>query len=87
MSRTIRNNSKNNTDGTKVQPGRRKRDREIALRVVRRGEPDLRRMGRALIALAIREAEAEAQAAQQTTNPQTKNDLTPPSGEESAHDR
>lgn len=86
MSRTIRNNNIDNKDGPKGQRGRRKRDREIALRVVRRGEPDLRRMGRALIALAIREAEAEAQAAQQT-NQQTGNEAASPLGEELAHDR
>lgn len=85
MSRTIRITSIDNQRGSKGQRGRRKRDREIALRVVRRSEPDLRRMGRALIALAIREAEAEVQAAQQT-NQQKENKTPSPPSEEPVHD-
>jgi hypothetical protein len=82
MSRTIRKSSSTIQDGAKGQRGRRKRDREVALRVVRRREPDLRRMGRALIALALREAAAEAEAAQQAAKTGPANDDSSP-GEKS----
>jgi hypothetical protein len=45
-------------------PGRgRGRQRNISVRAVRRDPPDLRKLSRALIQLAIAEAEAEAQQA------------------------
>ena len=76
MSRTIRKSRSDNADGAKSQRGRR--NREIALRVVRRRDPDLRRMGRALIALALREAAAEAEAARQAAKTGPANDATSP---------
>lgn len=79
MSRTIRKSSANNRDGAKSQRGRR--NREVALRVVRRREPDLRRMGRALIALAMREAAAEAEARQAAKTGPSNGDTS--SGEKS----
>lgn len=77
MSRTIRNSSIDNRDGAKGRRGRR-REREISVRAVRRRDPDLRRMGRALIALALAEAEADAAATQRATKGQTENETSPP---------
>lgn len=62
MSRTIRKGVRgydsSAAGGRPRAQGRRQRD--ITLRPVRRRDPDLRRLGRALIALALAEAEAEA---------------------------
>lgn len=41
---------------------RGQRDRQIAVRAVRRDPPDLRKLSRAIAAIAIAQAEAEAQA-------------------------
>lgn len=43
--------------------GSRTRQRNISVRDVRRDPPDLRRLGRAIIALAAAQAEADAEAA------------------------
>ena len=62
MSRTFKDapGSKQNRSG----PGRgRGRRRDISVRAVRRDPPDLRKLSRALIQLAMAEAEAEAQRA------------------------
>ena len=62
MSKTFKDapGSKQNRSG----PGRgRGRQRNISVRAVRRDPPDLRKLSRALIQLAIAEAEAEAQQA------------------------
>jgi hypothetical protein len=60
MSKTFKDapGSKQNRSG----PGRgRGKQRDISVRAVRRDPPDLRKLSRALIQLAIAEAEAEAQ--------------------------
>ena len=62
MSKTFKDSpgSKQNRTG----PGRgRGKQRNISVRAVRRDPPDLRKLSRALIQLAIAEAEAEAQQA------------------------
>jgi hypothetical protein len=62
MSKTFKDapGSKQNRSG----PGRRRgRQRNISVRAVRRDPPDLRKLSRALIQLAMAEAEAEAQQA------------------------
>ncbi|MFL6164298.1 MAG: hypothetical protein ACJ74U_19015 [Jatrophihabitantaceae bacterium] len=62
MSKTFKDapGSKQNRSG----PGRgRGKQRNISVRAVRREPPDLRKLSRALIQLAIAEAEAEAQQA------------------------
>lgn len=62
MSKTFEDapGSKQNRSG----PGRgRGRQRNISVRAIRRDPPDLRKLSRALIQLAIAEAEAEAQQA------------------------
>jgi hypothetical protein len=41
------------------------RQRRISVRGIRRESPDIRRLGRAIVALALAEAEAEAEAAAQ----------------------
>jgi hypothetical protein len=41
------------------------RQRRISVRAVRRESPDIRRLGRAIVALALAEAEAEAAAQRQ----------------------
>ena len=46
------------------QRGRPKAERRITVRSVRRDPPDLRKLSRAVIAMALREAEAEARAAE-----------------------
>lgn len=72
MSRTFKDapGSKQNRSG----PGRgRGRQRNISVRAVRRDPPDLRKLSRALIQLAMAEAEAEAQKAgtdQDATGPE-----------------
>ncbi len=56
MSRTRKNNK-----------GRGGRQRHISVRAVRRNPPDLRKLSRALIQLAVTQAEAEADAQRQAT--------------------
>lgn len=41
---------------------RSQRDRQISVRAVRREKPDLRKLGRAIVAIALAEAQAEADA-------------------------
>lgn len=53
---------------TRRRNGGRGRDRHISVRGVRRDPPDLRKLSRALIALAVAQAEADAQS-QGTTKP------------------
>lgn len=68
MSKTFKDApaSKQNRSG----PGRgRGRQRNISVRAVRRDPPDLRKLSRALIELAMAEAEAEAQQAAEETTP------------------
>lgn len=54
--------------GNRRGPGGR-RERRLVVRGVRRSKPDLRRLSRTLIALALEEAAAEAAAAEQSTSP------------------
>jgi hypothetical protein len=52
----------------------RGRQRHISVRAVRREPPDLRKLARALIQLALAEAEAELQASQSTDSPPAAED-------------
>ena len=63
MSRTFKDAPGNRPDRSGPGRGRGKR-RNIAVRAVRRDPPDLRKLSRALIQLAMAEAEAEAQQAE-----------------------
>ena len=64
MARTKRNNEQ-----------RRGRQRNISVRAVRRDPPDLRRLGRAVLQLAMEQAASEAAAeAERTTQPSEKPD-------------
>lgn len=54
---------------------KREPDRGISIRSVKKDPPDLRKIGRALIALAMAQAEADAQA---QTNEQGANNSEPP---------
>jgi hypothetical protein len=56
MSKTGRSNYRRGSRGT------RKAERHITVRGVRREPPDLRKLSRAVIAMALREAEADAEA-------------------------
>lgn len=56
MSKTGRPNYRRGSRGT-VKP-----EREVTVRSVRRDPPDLRKLSRAVIAMALREAEAAAEA-------------------------
>lgn len=60
MSKTYKDSPKGKRPGSY---GSRTRQRHISVRAVRRDPPDLRRLGRALIALAAAQAEANAEAA------------------------
>lgn len=61
MSRTYKDSPKGKRSG----PGRQ---RNISVRAVRRDPPDLKKLSRALISLAMAEAAAEAQAAADQAN-------------------
>jgi hypothetical protein len=79
MSKTFKDapGSKQNRSG----PGRgRGRQRNITVRAVRRDPPDLRKLSRALIQLAIAEAEAEAQ--QNAAEPSKEASAEPAAGQE-----
>jgi hypothetical protein len=56
MSKTGRPNPRRGRRGT------RKAERRIVVRAIRRNPPDLRKLSRAVIAIAMREAEADADA-------------------------
>jgi len=58
MSKTGRPNHRRGTRGTP------KPERQITVRSVRRDPPDLRKLSRAVIAMALRDAETEAEARQ-----------------------
>jgi hypothetical protein len=74
MSRTIKYNDKYQKRDARPRDRRR-----ISARAVRREDPDLRRMGRALIEFALAEADAEAQARKRGKDPASKPDgNTPP---------
>ncbi|MBB4853381.1 hypothetical protein HNP40_000747 [Mycobacteroides chelonae] len=61
MSKTGRTNHRRGTRGTP------KPERQITVRSVRRDPPDLRKLSRAVIAMALREAEAAAEAKEAIT--------------------
>ena len=69
MSKTGRQNYRRGTRGTP------KSDRQIVVRGVRRDTPDLRKLSRAVIAMALQEAEAAAEITDALTSdtPQTPN--------------
>jgi len=54
--------SKTHKDSPKRKAARKGRERSISVRAVRRDPPDLRKLSRALITLAMAEAAAEAEA-------------------------
>jgi predicted GTPase len=58
--------SKTHKDSQKSKASRKGRERHISVRAVRRDPPDLRKLSRALITLAMAEAAAEAAAQAQT---------------------
>ena len=65
MSRTYRPIAIGSGDGDRRRrrsAGSRARDDRIRIRVVRRSTPDLRRLGRAVLAVALANAAAEAEA-------------------------
>lgn len=58
-----------------------RRERHISVRAVRRAEPDLRRIGRALLAFSLAQAEVAAQTEKNTEPGQvTKESRTPGAG-------
>lgn len=65
MSKTGRPNYRRGSRGTP------KPERQITVRSVRRDPPDLRKLSRAVIAMALRDAEAETEARQAVNNPDT----------------
>lgn len=67
MSRTRKYNDKYPTDDRTPARGRA---RKITVKAVRRDDPDLRRMGKALIAFALAEAEAAAERRDKTAGRQ-----------------
>ncbi|PVB15915.1 hypothetical protein [Mycobacteroides abscessus] len=71
MSKTGRPNYRRGSRGT-VKP-----EREITVRSVRRDPPDLRKLSRAVIAMALREAEAAAEA-KEAMNANTPTEPAPP---------
>lgn len=74
MSKTFKDTpeSRRNRSG----PGRgRGKQRNISVRAVRRDPPDLQKLSRALIQLAIAEAEAEAQQTAEPPNSATSGEL------------
>lgn len=62
------------TTNRKRQQSNRSDERRISVRTIRRDSPDLRKLSRALIALAQADAEAQAQA----INPETKSRMKDP---------
>ena len=64
MSKTGRPNYRRGNRGTP------KPERQITVRSVRRDPPDLRKLSRAVIAMALRDAEAEVEARQALSSPE-----------------
>ncbi len=80
--------SKTYKDSPKRKAARRGRERHISVRAVRRDPPDLRKLSRALITLAMAEAAAEAEAkAQQGATEADDQPTKPfePDGEKDRH--
>lgn len=67
MSRTVRNTPTGDHGRSKRSDGRSQRLRQISVRSIRRDPPDARKLGKAIIQLALAEAEAE-RAAQSDTS-------------------
>jgi hypothetical protein len=59
-------------DSQKSKAARKGRERHISVRAVRRDPPDLRKLSRALITLALAEAAAEAEAEAQASGATTR---------------
>lgn len=57
------------TDMKRKKPHIRRADRHISVRGVQRDEPDLRKLGRALIVFAAAQAEADAQQQDEAQRP------------------
>lgn len=55
--------SRTHKDSRKYQP----KERHISVRAIRRDPPDLHKLGRAIVAVALAQAEADAAAADRTT--------------------
>lgn len=66
--------SKTYKDSPKAKAARKGRERHISVRAVRRDPPDLRKLSRALITLAMAEAAAQAenQQGQDSEQPETE---------------
>ena len=79
--------SKDSPKAKQLRTGRgHGRQRNISVRAVRRDPPDMRKLARALIQLAVAQAETDAQAAAMGKTPaEPRNDGQPPTGEV-AHD-
>lgn len=77
MSKTGRTNHRRGARGTP------KPERQIVVRSVRRDPPDLRKLSRAVIAMALRDAEAEAEAREALKTAST--DAEPISGTDTNH--
>jgi hypothetical protein len=79
MSKTGRTNYRRGSRGTP------KPERQITVRSIRRDPPDLRKLSRAVIAMALREAEADAEARAAINGrdhePKTTNDHPEPADE------
>lgn len=78
MSKTGRTNYRRGSRGTP------KPERQIVVRSVRRDPPDLRKLSRAVIAMALRDAEAEAEA-REALNNSTTSDAEPVNGPDNHH--
>lgn len=83
MSKTGRTNYRRGSRGT-LKP-----DRHITVRSIRRDPPDLRKLSRAVIAMALRDAEAQAEARDAingTDIPSTPEEPSRDQGPEVGHD-
>jgi hypothetical protein len=82
MSKTARTNYRRGPRGT------RKAERHITVRSVRRDPPDLRKLSRAVIAMALRDADAqsEARAGMNDTAPAEGSGTASPNGAEASDD-
>ena len=74
--------SKTYKDSPKAKAARKGRERHISVRAVRRDPPDLRKLSRALITLAMAEAAAEAAAQAEARDQDTSQPETEPDGSE-----
>jgi hypothetical protein len=84
MSRTFKDSPHGKVDRGR---GGRTRQRHISVRSVRRDPPDLRKLSRAVITLAMAQADTEVQAAREDHNHAEGETETAPHPEEPADDR